>query len=309
MQMQQQARQQEAQQELQRQHYGAMQQKQAESLQQQISADTWRQTHAEAQDRHLLEQEKVAEKRLKQQLAMEQDKEGVQLYLSELQMGKPYASAVRHLSPARRASLIAQHQEDLMQGLPIAQSLVEGVYNNPEAGRGELDPNAMAMIALTNAGLRPMDYMDKIDYSGMNPYPGYVPTDMTKPKQRVGQKIASAVKGGPSSIWGLFDRGMYNTSQFLHDVLPGATSFDPTYDENKAQQNTPMPREILEGITRGINEDFAQRHPSMQPQMTREQAEALLRSMQTLPKAGPAGKLPSDIGVRIFGDRPIPLHW
>lgn len=171
MQMQQQRQQQEAQQELQRQHYGAMQQKQAESLQQQISSDTWRQTHAEAQDKHLLAQEKVAESRLKQQLIMERDKEQISLFQSALHANMPFEKAALLLPDRVRQNLLKQHQEEIAVGLPTAQSLVAGVYNSAE--HSKLDPNAMAMIALTNAGLRPMDYMDKIDYSGMNPFPGY----------------------------------------------------------------------------------------------------------------------------------------
>jgi len=142
-------------------------------LRQQLAHDRWQQTHAVNQDT-------IANTRLGQQLLAEQERNDLNAYQSAISSGTPVAKAISLLPERLQQRLFKQHQEELALGLPGAQSLVEGVYNSPDAVKKGVDPNMLAMAAIASSGLRPQDYMDKIDYSGMNPFPGFKSVDTSQ---------------------------------------------------------------------------------------------------------------------------------
>jgi len=273
------------------QQHAAEQSFRQQQLQQSIAHDTWMQQHA-------LAQETNADRRAQLAQEMEQDRAQIGLFHGAMQGGVPYAKALQFLPERMQQSLLKQHQTEIAQNLPSAQNIVAGLYNSTEPWKRDTDPNTLAMAALASAGLRPQDYLDKIDYSKMNPYAGYTAATTVGAKPRLGQRIASAVKSSPSSVWGLLDRGMYNTSQFLHDVIPGATPFDTTYDENKAMVSTPISRDALDEMTKTLQTEFAARHQN-DPTLP----------VQNWQRSQPSSKIPTETLQRIFGDRPIPLHW
>jgi hypothetical protein len=135
-------------------------------LRQQLAHDRWQQTHAVNQDT-------IANTRLGQQLLAEQERNDLNAYQLAISSGTPVAKAISLLPERLQQRLFKQHQADIEQALPGVQSLVANIYNSKTPWKRGTDPNMLAMAAIASAGLRPQDYMDKIDYSGMNPFAGY----------------------------------------------------------------------------------------------------------------------------------------
>ena len=212
------------------------------------------QQNAATQDYHnrLLQREiakDAAEQAYKQQLMQhEQEQIDAALFHNGMATGMPFEQASRFLPERVKGAMAAEAAKLHQAQMPIAQDIAASVFNSPDTLPKGVTPMDMLNTKLTMAKIRPMDVLNDIDFSKLNPYPGYqapaTPNPADYNPQSVGAKIGSSlpqIGAAPISAVGAIGSGLSNALDFFQNILSGATGGKvpeaPSTEEKKKYQD------------------------------------------------------------------------